>query len=53
MLPEPIVEQLQELRKSMVELFDHDGWTVERCEVVEKLERAIALLTNETPNPLN
>ena len=42
---EELVGQLRDLRKHLTELFDHEGWTVKRCELVDRLDRAIALLS--------
>jgi hypothetical protein len=38
---EKIVQQFEDLRKTLRDLFDLHGWTVERCEIVEKLGRVL------------
>ena len=43
---EEVVEQLREIRKHLVEHFDHDGWTITRCEAIERLDRALELLSS-------
>ena len=39
---EELVRQMKDLRKTVADLFEQDGWTAPRRDLVERLDRLIA-----------